>query len=646
VTCSQLKVWRRDPDESPKSLVLSMVAARSPMGKRDGKPGAGASGFATAPVAGASRPRYLLAVKTFLKILRRFALAILVVLALAALGVWVIARRATNLVNGLLRDYATQQATQLSDSVYVLHVGTLHFNWPMRRVILDSAILTTDSARNAARTVPMATVAIALRTCTISGIDLPRLVLSKGLSASHFGCNEVTDSADAPPDTAVPAPKPRAPRATGLRDTTRVQAGSRAAGAFLTVQQQLVLPRQVPALRIGRIVFPTLSIALRRRDRGGNDFTFNLQRAQLRVTDLAIDPTDTAAAKRPLFSRSVVLTAEGTAVEPDTVSRIAVGSLEVNLTDSTVTVQNVSYGPQISDAQYQRLSPYRHERIRVSAGRVRFAGLDVGSFAGTGALFARTLDIDSFRLSIRNDKRLPKRPGPGRPNRTIQGYVQTRPRDFRIDTIRVRGAEVTYEEWAERRDSPGRLAITRIDALGTSFRHVPGAITTDDPFILNVTALIVGRGRLRARFEVPLDAGRFTMMATGSLGPMPMAAFNDFVSKIVPAQVKGGDLQGLDFSFRVTDGVARGRLTPLFTGLSVDVTGEGATGVLGNRGIIGGIVRGAAETAAGMKVRSNNPGHPNEAPRVGTIERRFNGESLPSFFVKSLLSGLMPVVIK
>jgi len=585
-------------------------------------------------------------VKTFLKFLRRFAAVLAVLAALVVIGVFLVVRRATNLVNTLLRDFATQQAAQLSDSVYVLNVGTLHFNWPMRRVILDSAILTTDSARNAARAVPLATVAVALRTCTISGIDLPRLVLSRGLSAGHFGCNAVSASTDAPADTAAPAPARPTKRATGLRDTTRAQAGARAAGAFLTLQQQLVLPRQVPAFRIARIVFPTLAVSLRKRERGGNDFTFDLERAQLRVRDFAIDPADTAALARPLFSRSVVLTAEGTAVEPDTVNRIAVGSLEVNLTDSAVIVRQVSYGPQISDEQYRRLSPWRRERIRLSASRVQFAGLDVGAFANTGALFTRALDVDSFRISIRNDKRLPKRPGPGRPNRTIQGWVQTRPRDIRIDTVRIRGAEVTYEEWAERRDSPGRLTISRIDALGTSFRHVPGAITTDYPFILNVTALLVGRGRLRAHFEVPLDAGRFTMSATGNLGPMPMLAFNDFVSKILPAQVKGGDLQGLDFAFRVSDGLARGRLTPLFTGLSVDVTGEGATGVLGNRGLIGGIVRGVAETAAGLKVRSNNPDRPGQAPRVGTIERRFSGESLPSYFVKTLLSGLMPVVIK
>ena len=34
-------------------------------------------------------------------------------------------RRATRLVNTLVRDYATEQATVLSDSVYVLHVGQL-----------------------------------------------------------------------------------------------------------------------------------------------------------------------------------------------------------------------------------------------------------------------------------------------------------------------------------------------------------------------------------------------------------------------------------------------------------------------------------------------------------------------------------------
>jgi hypothetical protein len=98
--------------------------------------------------------------------------------------------------------------------------------------------------------------------------------------------------------------------------------------------------------------------------------------------------------------------------------------------------------------------------------------------------------------------------------------------------------------------------------------------------------------------------------------------------------------------FRVQNGRATGVLRPLYSGLSVDVTGEGMGGVLGNRGIIGGIVRGAAEVAAGFKVRANNPEKPDRPPRVGTINHTFRGESLPSFFWNIIKTGLLPVIIK
>ncbi len=587
--------------------------------------------------------------KTFLRFLRRFASVLIVLAALAVLGVWMMARRATRLVNSLLRDFATQQAAQLSDSVYVLNVGTLHFNWQMRRVTLDSVILTTDANRNAARARPLATASVALRTCTLGGIDVPTLVRSKGLEATHFGCREVTVAVDqpAPPAEAAPArPAPAAAPRRAPRDTTRAAAGAVAAGAFLTFQQQLELPRQVPALRVGRIAFPNVAIDLRQRRPGGNDLAFDLARALLRVQDLVIANDDTMSAHRPLFSESVILTAAGTEVTPDTVNRIAVESLEVNLTDSLVLVRGASYGPQISDEEYRRLSPYRHDRIRLRAGRVAFIGLDFGAFSVTGAVLARRLEVDSFRFEIRTDKRLPRRPGPSIPKRSLQGYVGTRPREFRIDSVRVRDASIIYEEWAERRNAPGRLAFTDVDVTGSSFRHIPGRVSFADPFRIDMTALLLGQGRLRARFEVPLDAPGFTMLARGDLGPMPATAFNPFLSQIMPVEVKGGQVQGVSFRFAVENGRARGDLTPRYTGLDVNITGEGATGIVGNRGILGGIVRGAAELAAGLKVRMSNPGNPRDRPRTGAIDHTFRGESLPAFFWNTIKTGLLPVVVK
>ncbi|HET9384348.1 MAG TPA: hypothetical protein VFO67_04310, partial [Gemmatimonadales bacterium] len=110
------------------------------------------------------------------RLIKRVAVGLLALLGLAAVGVYLISLRASPLINELLRDWATGEVARQSDSVYALRVGTLHFNWPRRRVTLDSALVVTDSARNAQRAWPKTTVQGVLRNCVISGIHLPRLV--------------------------------------------------------------------------------------------------------------------------------------------------------------------------------------------------------------------------------------------------------------------------------------------------------------------------------------------------------------------------------------------------------------------------------------------------------------------------------------
>src|SRR5262245_25027113 len=135
-------------------------------------------------------------------VLKRSAVGLLALLGVALLAVYLISLRASPLIDELLRDWATNEVASQSDSVYALHVGRLHFNWPLRRFRLDSALIVTDSARNARRSWPKATVRGVLRSCVIGGIDLPRLVLGRGLEASQIGCAEVHWESDAPPDSA------------------------------------------------------------------------------------------------------------------------------------------------------------------------------------------------------------------------------------------------------------------------------------------------------------------------------------------------------------------------------------------------------------------------------------------------------------
>ena len=128
---------------------------------------------------------------------------------------------------------------------------------------------------------------------------------------------------------------------------------------------------------------------------------------------------------------------------------------------------------------------------------------------------------------------------------------------------------------------------------------------------------------------------------------MPATAFNLVLEHLENWKIARGQVEKIDFSVAVHDGVARGALTPLYSGLSVQVTGHGSGGILGLHGIIGGAVRGLASAVAGSKVNDRNPGAPLKAPRGGTIHHVYaRSETLPGFLWVSLREGILGVLLK
>ena len=583
------------------------------------------------------------------RLLKRIAIGLLVLLVVALVAVYLISLRASPLVNELLRDWATGEVASQSDSVYALHVGRLHFNWPRRRVTLDSALVLTDSARNAQRTWPKPTVNGVLRSCVISGVNLPRLVFGRGLEASQIGCAEVHWESDAPPDSAsvarfqqarTRAPRPKPPPADSQRTLETPH------GAVMSFQRDLHLPRRVPTIRIGRIVFPTVAIGIVARKPSGDRKRFDLARAQLRVTGVVIDPAAPQYRVRPLFAEGVVVQADSTEFHPDTAQMVRVGALEIDLTDSTITVRDFEQGPRISDADFQRLSPYRRERIRVKAARLAIRGMDQGGYSRGGALVARAIELDSLRFEILSDKRKPRRPGPRVPSRTPQSWFSALDNRVAVDSIRATSATIIYEEFKTGHDRPGRLTIDDVNLLALHARHEPGRRSAADTLSLEIRGKLMRQGDLRLAITTPLDAERMTMWVRGSLGSMDAAALNPLLENVTPARVKGGRIDGVVFEYTVRNDVARGVVVPRYTDLAADITGTGASGILGGRNPIGGLLRASAEAAQGLKVRQSNPEEPDRPPRVGRVNYTFRGESLPSWFWNVLKQGLLSVVMK
>jgi hypothetical protein len=564
-----------------------------------------------------------------------FAVLAVMLAAICAGGaVW----RATWIGRRLLHNWVVGAIDKGSGGVYQLRIGHVHYDWSFPPgIAVDSFALATRRALNEHRPQPLPGLRLALYRCAIRGVGFFNLVFSGGLVAESFGCESGS--------LMVQMPR-RAHIARAARAVAQARLDFEERQAFLVLQQAVRLPSYAPRIRIKQVVFPRLALDVRLPRTAIGAIGLELEQLEWSMTDVVIDPGDSTAASRPLFSRRIELGASNFVTHPDRATAVRVGLLRTSLTDSTIEVRNVTFEPSQSGAAFRRGRRDRHDLIKLAVGSISADGIDFGAFFVGQGVRARRVEMDSFRLDLTSDKRLPDFT-PGTPHRTPQRWVADLDETVSVDSIRVRNGEVIYRQHALGRERPGVISFTNIEAAGANMSHFVGRRTSSDPMTLTVRAQIQHTGQLDLRVTVPLDAPQFDMRLRGVLGPMSALDFNPLVAEIGSVRIEHGQVAGATFNVVVKSGVASGTITPLFSDLSVSVTRKGSTGILGNGGIFGGAVRGIASFAANeMMVRNNNPDGTNP-PLTGAIHHVYvPRETLIKFVWMSLRDGLLSVIKK
>lgn len=566
--------------------------------------------------------------------LRRSLIALALLAVLVALGGW---WHAVAVTRQLLREDAPAAIAEKSGNVYQVAVGRVRFNPIRRRVTVDTIHVATNAAVNAARPRPRSALELSFKECTLSGVRVFRLILRRGLVAETFGCSGVTAAVDVPRGAPSSPPGPRSVPEGGNVDAER---------AFFVLQQSLRLPASAPQVQVARIDFPQVSLDLRLARAHGEA---RLRLAQLRwlMTRFLIDPRDSTAAARPLFSDTVEIRAARFVGQLDSVTAVTVDALSLSLSDSTLDIAGVAFAPSQTDAAFARSHPYRRTLVRTSAARVSARGLDVGVFLLRQGLRARRVQVDSLRLDVFSDHRRPKNPRPRR-RLTPQAWMAGIERGIHVDSVVIRDGEIVYREHKPRRPQPGVMTWARLTAVATNVHHVAGRRSTRDRLTLNASSRLQNEGQFDVQFVVPLDAPRFTMSYRGRLGPMPATRFNAFIEEALPLRLEKGRVESITFTAQVTNGVAQGTVVPRYKDLAVEVTGRGARGIVGTGGVVGDVAQGVATFVANQtEIRSDNPEGGQTAPRTGTIDHAFTpDQTLPAFLWKGLRGGLWAVVRK
>lgn len=130
---------------------------------------------------------------------------------------------------------------------------------------------------------------------------------------------------------------------------------------------------------------------------------------------------------------------------------------------------------------------------------------------------------------------------------------------------------IKYSELANGADSPGELFFSEANARIFNITNVKDSVLISDKMVIEADTKFYGSGKLKASFEYTLlsKSGQFNI--SGSLSPFEIVKVNAIVSKLVPVNIRSGQLDKLRFNFWGTSTHANGEMWLEYSDLKLDV---------------------------------------------------------------------------
>jgi hypothetical protein len=276
-------------------------------------------------------------------------------------------------------------------------------------------------------------------------------------------------------------------------------------------------------------------------------------------------------------------------------------------------------------------------------GHVEARGIDLPAYLRRGALRAHILDVRGLLVDVMKDKSKPEDPAPNVIRRTPQGVMQTGGVEIQIDTVTGAGL-VTYRERDSTAATHGTLTFGALQIHGFNFSTDPARMTNATPFRLIGDAKLMGTGAMHVEWTVPLLSRDFAMQWQGSLGPMDPKAMNAFLVNAMGMRFSGGTFDGAQWDATVSTGLAKGKMTPRWHNLQIELPGIARK----DSGVVGGLKRGLAKLAANaFGIHGDNDSTHGHRPRDASITHQWiNIETLPQFIWFQLRDPLVLLLKK
>lgn len=547
--------------------------------------------------------------KKFWKII----LTVAAILAAVVLGTaWYLNHHWKGIMDKQLRRYVSEG----SDSLYTLAYGDIGLNLLTGSVSIKNVALLPDSAVYARlvreERAPQMIYNAKMSHVRVSGLKIWKYFIGKEVDASGFTLED-------PEITVV--------QDLRSRDTTPQK-------SFYAAMNQLI-----HNFSIGRIDLANTRLSyVQIREDSSRKIT-RLDNLSVRLRDLQIDSITEKDLSRVLYAQNFDVSLEKWDYRtPDSLYWLHVKNIAYNAVEKAVTVESVQLEPRYNKADFDKKIVTQNDRFELAFHHIKAEGVTLQNLLRQ-TIFIRKASIDGGELHAYRNRALPYPPGDkygGFPNQLLD----TLQIPLTIDTLQVQGVHITYTELNPQSGEPGRIEFHQAGGTFTHITNQDSLIARDNHCIVDVHAVLMRTGKLRARFDFVLGSGTGVFGVSGQLTGMDGREMNPATRPLGEVAIRSAAIRQMDFNLKGNERSCSGTLRLLYSDLKIDFLKDmkDAKGKKRKKGLV-------SFLANLMALHNENPS-PDRPVRVA--KPRFTRDPKKSFFNliwKTIYTGIKETVL-
>lgn len=291
------------------------------------------------------------------------------------------------------------------------------------------------------------------------------------------------------------------------------------------------------------------------------------------VRDLLIDSVAESDPRRFLYATNFDINLEKYEFKPkDSLYNLHFKDITYRAAQKNLELGSVHLEPKYNIAEFDRRIGTQKDRYDILFRDLDFNRLYLQDLL-KGKLYCESCNIDGANIDIYRNRSLPL-PAGDKMGQFPSQVLKKLELPLKIDTLKAENVNISYTELNPKNGETGSIYFKRANGIIRNITNNDSLIARNNHCIANINAVFMETGKLRAKFDFPLDRVDGSFNISGQLKDMNGKELNPVTRPLGMVAVESLRLHSLDFAIAGNEHAARADIKFLYSRLRISILEE------------------------------------------------------------------------